>query len=118
VADLMILRFQVKKNKLQVARKFKNIYRKESREALRFKPSLAEYARQTLTEISDKVSISSTFFMRFFVRKSFLAAFSSYVLSLAKNLYKKLARKMLMKSTFFKVTQMSISQTFYEQLLR
>jgi len=33
----------------------------------------------------------------FFVRKSFLAAFSSYVLALAKNLYKNFARIMLMK---------------------
>jgi len=36
---------------------------------------------------------------KFFVQKSFLAAFSSYVLALAKKLYKKFARKTLMKLT-------------------
>jgi len=45
------------------------------------------------------VSISSTVFARFFVPKSFLAAFSSYVLALVKNLYKKRTRLMLMKLT-------------------
>ncbi len=43
------------------------------------------------------VSISSMFFYAFFIRKSFLAAFSSYVLALAKNSFKKCARIMLMK---------------------
>jgi len=38
-----------------------------------------------------------------FVQKSFLAAFSSYALALAKNLYKKFACKTLMKSTPAKV---------------
>ena len=56
----------MKKNKLQVARKFKNIYRKENREVLRFKPSLADYARQTLTEIAEKVIMNSASFLNFF----------------------------------------------------
>ncbi len=39
------------------------------------------------------------FLHTFFIQKSFLAAFSSYVLALAKNLYKKRAHLMLMKLT-------------------
>jgi len=46
-----------------------------------------------------QVSISSTFFARFFVRKSILAAFSSYILTLAKNLYEKRSQITLMKLT-------------------
>jgi len=34
---------------------------------------------------------------KFFVRNSFLAAFSSYILALAKNLYEKRTKKMLLK---------------------
>jgi hypothetical protein len=43
------------------------------------------------------LSISSTFFAHFFVRKSFLTAFSIYVFALAKNSYKKCAHLTLMK---------------------
>jgi hypothetical protein len=47
--------------------------------------------------VPSHVSISSTFYKHIF--RMNLAAFSSYVLVLAKNLYKKCVRKMLMKST-------------------
>ena len=43
------------------------------------------------------VSMSSTFYVQIFRTNVILAAFSSYILALAKNLYKKGARKMLMK---------------------
>jgi len=45
------------------------------------------------------VNFITVFHALFVVRKSFLAAFSSYILSLAKNLYKKRVRKTLMNST-------------------
>jgi len=45
------------------------------------------------------VLMSSMLFARFFCTKVFLVAFSSYILPLAKNLYEKRARKMLMKLT-------------------
>jgi len=45
---------------------------------------------------SDLQSIDT---LEFFVQKSFLAAFSSYALALAKNSYKKFACKTLMKLT-------------------
>ncbi len=47
--------------------------------------------------LTDKVSISSTFYVHIFHTNIILAAFSSYVLALAKKLYKKCARIMLMK---------------------
>jgi len=46
-----------------------------------------------------QVSISSTFYAQIFHMKVVLAAFSSYVLALAKNSYKKHVRSMLMKLT-------------------
>jgi len=46
-----------------------------------------------------QASISSTFYVQIFCTNFVLAAFSSYVLALAKNLYKKRARIMLMKLT-------------------
>jgi len=45
------------------------------------------------------VAISSTLYAHVFHTNVVLAAFSSYVLALLKNLYKKCARKMVMKST-------------------
>ncbi len=45
------------------------------------------------------VSISSTFYIQIFHSNVVLAAFSSYVLALSKNLYKKLALLTLMKLT-------------------
>jgi hypothetical protein len=44
-----------------------------------------------------QVSISSTFYIQIFRTNIILAAFSSYILALAKKLYKKGARKTLMK---------------------
>jgi len=48
---------------------------------------------------NEQVSISSTFYVQIFCADVVLAAFSSYVLALAKNSYKKCARIMLMKWT-------------------
>jgi len=45
------------------------------------------------------VSISSTFYVQIFRTFVISAAFLSYILALAKNLYKKFARKTLMKLT-------------------
>ncbi len=45
------------------------------------------------------MSISSTFYVRIFRTNVILAAFSSYILALAKKLYEKRARIMLMKLT-------------------
>jgi len=45
------------------------------------------------------VSISSTFLHTNYLYERRFGSFSSYVLALAKNLYKKCARKMLMKMT-------------------
>ncbi len=45
------------------------------------------------------MSISSTFYVQIFCTNVVLAAFSSYVLALSKNLYEKHARLMLMKLT-------------------
>ncbi len=52
-----------------------------------------------ILKVLPQVSISSSFLQAFFVWKSFLAAFSSYVLALVKNSYKKCARLTLMKFT-------------------
>jgi len=59
------------------------------------------------------VSISSTFFARFFVRKSFLAAFSSYVMALAK--------KYVQKTRMFNVDEiddgtLTASQTYLSHI--
>ncbi len=45
------------------------------------------------------MSISSTFYAQIFRTNVILAAFSSYILALGRNLYEKFARKMLMKLT-------------------
>jgi hypothetical protein len=60
---------------------------------------LADIEHQHDWTESDQVSISSTFYVQIFCTNVVLAAFSSYVLALAKNLYKKRARIMLMKLT-------------------
>jgi len=45
------------------------------------------------------VSISSMFYVQIFCTNVVLAAFSSYVLALGRNLYEKFVHKMLMKLT-------------------
>jgi len=56
--------------------------------------------KQKYRILDKKVAISSTFLRaNFSYKRCFLAAFSSYVLALAKNLYKKRTGKTLMKLT-------------------
>ncbi len=45
------------------------------------------------------MKLKTGYMRKFFIQKSFLAAFSSYVLALAKHSFKKFTRKMLMKLT-------------------
>jgi hypothetical protein len=52
-----------------------------------------------LAKLTLGVNFINVFLRAFFVRKTFLAAFSSYVLALAKNLCKKQAHLKLMKLT-------------------
>ncbi len=54
---------------------------------------------KSLGLVDHQVSISSTFFALFFVQKPILAAFSSYILALEKNSYKRRAHITLMKLT-------------------
>ncbi len=57
------------------------------------------FNHKTEDKQSYQVSISSTFYVQIFCTNVVLAAFSSYVLALSKNLYKKHACLMLMKLT-------------------
>ncbi len=68
------------------------------------------------------VSISSTFYVQIFCTNVIPAAFSSYILALGRNLYKKCAHKMLMKSTpgvnFYNILRAAFLQKkCYAQLL-
>ncbi len=56
-------------------------------------------ANKMLLKSTTGINFINVFCTLFFVQKSFLAAFSSYVLALAKKLYKKCARLTLMKLT-------------------
>ena len=47
--------FKAAKNQPQGSRKFQNIYRKESREALKLKSTYTDFAQKVLREIADKV---------------------------------------------------------------
>jgi len=69
-------------------------------EQLNYSSTFTKHILTKLYRLSHHVSISSTFFARFFHTKYFLAAFSSYILALVKNLCKECARITLMKLTF------------------
>ncbi len=48
---------QAAKNKPQGSRKFQNIYRKESREALKIKSKFTSYAQAVLRDIAQQVGL-------------------------------------------------------------
>ncbi len=64
-----------------------------------FHLSFFHFSGWSKTWRSERVSISSTILRVFWYVSLFLAAFSSYVLALAKNLYKRFAHITLMKLT-------------------